>query len=661
MNSILKKITLLGILLWLLTSGAEAQNRRVIDSLMKRIPSAKDTSLAKLYNAIAWEYRWFDLDSSLKYGRLGYTVAVERRFKDGLAQNQNYMGVIYSNRGDYSRAMEFFFNALQYAEQPPRTAVEVGYALNNIGNVHKHQGALTQAIEYGIRALQEFEKLGDKRGIAYCCIRLGETYEQQRNYDKALEYCYRTLKLREELQDNDGIQSIKIRLGIIYSALGDYEKALSFHRSALDMLKASNSRWGTATSLNSIAQIYLKYGRLDTALATAETCFTVAREFNSKEKLMEASRTLGEIYAAKQDYVKAYAYSKLAESMKDSVINEQNLRAVANMQALHDVQRRQVQIEMLQKENEKEALIRNSLIGGVLLLVIVAALAVNSYRQKKRSEEQYKVQNEELIRLNELLNAERYKAEQQRTIAEEANAFKTELLGIAAHDLKNPLQSIMGFTALILEEVDRESSVAEKLKIILRASERTLKIIMDMLQTTALESRKIELKKQKTLVAELAQRVVEANSVQAELKSQKLELIITSPDAAADIDLGWMREAFENLVSNAIKYTPKGKNITVVVSETETMVRVEVKDEGQGLTDDDMKKLFGKFQKLSARPTGGETSTGLGLSIVKQLVDLHGGKVWAESDGKDKGSSFFIELPKAFIGAVPSRQLAAQS
>ncbi len=661
MNSIVKKITLFGILLWLLTSGAEAQNRRVIDSLMKRIPSAKDTTLAKLYNAMAWEYRWFDLDSSLKYGRLGYAVALERRFKDGLAQNQNYMGVIYSNRGDYSRAMEFFFNALQYAEQPPRNAVEVGYALNNIGNVHKHQGALAQAIEYGTRALQEFEKLGDKRGIAYCCIRLGETYEQQRNYEKALEYCYRTLKLREELQDNDGIQSIKIRLGIIYSALGDYEKALSFHRSVLDMLKASNSRWGTATSLNSIAQIYLKYGRLDTALVTAEACFKVARDFSSKEKLMEASRTLGEIYAAKQDYVRAYAYSKLAESMKDSVINEQNLRAVANMQALHDVQRRQVQIEMLQKENEKEALIRNSLIGGVLLLIIVAALAVNSYRQKKRSEEQYKVQNEELIRLNKLLNAERYKAEQQRALAEEANAFKTELLGIAAHDLKNPLQSIMGFTALILEEIDGESPVAEKLKIILRASERTLKIITDMLQTTALESRKIELKKQKTLIAELVQRVVEANSVQAELKSQKLELIITSPDAVADIDLGWMREAFENLVSNAIKYTPKGKHIRVTVSETETTVRTEVKDEGQGLTDDDMKKLFGKFQKLSARPTGGETSTGLGLSIVKQLVDLHGGKVWAESDGKDKGSTFIVELPKAFIGAAPSRQLAAQS
>ncbi|MDW8466611.1 MAG: sensor histidine kinase [Chloroherpetonaceae bacterium] len=133
-----------------------------------------------------------------------------------------------------------------------------------------------------------------------------------------------------------------------------------------------------------------------------------------------------------------------------------------------------------------------------------------------------------------------------------------------------------------------------------------------------------------------------------------------------------MREVFENLVSNAIKYSPEGKSIWVSVKcqslttlppavmqsfttytngvsdsapSQQSVILIAVKDEGQGLTEDDMRRVFGKFQRLSARPTGGESSTGLGLSIVKSLVELHGGKVWVESAGKDKGATFFVALP----------------
>ncbi|MDW8465755.1 MAG: sensor histidine kinase [Chloroherpetonaceae bacterium] len=113
---------------------------------------------------------------------------------------------------------------------------------------------------------------------------------------------------------------------------------------------------------------------------------------------------------------------------------------------------------------------------------------------------------------------------------------------------------------------------------------------------------------------------------------------------------------FDNLISNAIKYSPHGKHIWVSMEEhqdvatLQKVVRIAVKDEGQGLSEADMQKLFGKFQRLSAKPTGGESSTGLGLAIVKQIVELHGGKVWAESEGKDKGATFFVELPVSESG-----------
>jgi signal transduction histidine kinase len=115
----------------------------------------------------------------------------------------------------------------------------------------------------------------------------------------------------------------------------------------------------------------------------------------------------------------------------------------------------------------------------------------------------------------------------------------------------------------------------------------------------------------------------------------------------------------ENLISNAIKYSHEGSRIWIEVCKkdmpdtsssqsaerTGKWIRIAVKDEGQGLSEEDMKRLFGRFQRLSAVPTGGESSTGLGLYITRQIVKRHGGRIWAESEGKGKGAAFFIELP----------------
>jgi signal transduction histidine kinase len=139
---------------------------------------------------------------------------------------------------------------------------------------------------------------------------------------------------------------------------------------------------------------------------------------------------------------------------------------------------------------------------------------------------------------------------------------------------------------------------------------------------------------------------VDKNLLQAQHKQQILSFT-GQENAIAFVDPGLVREVFENLVSNAIKFSPKGSAIRVKVIQKEQVVQVQVEDQGEGLSKEDMKRMFGKFQRLSAQPTNGESSTGLGLAIVKKLVDLHQGKVWAESKGKGKGCSFFVEIPVA--------------
>ena len=106
-----------------------------------------------------------------------------------------------------------------------------------------------------------------------------------------------------------------------------------------------------------------------------------------------------------------------------------------------------------------------------------------------------------------------------------------------------------------------------------------------------------------------------------------------------------LSQVLDNLVSNAVKYSPPNKNIWVDIQETTENVRIAIRDEGPGLSDDDKSKLFGKFARLSAQPTGGEHSTGLGLSIVKKMIEAMNGKVWCESE-LGHGATFFVEISR---------------
>ena len=110
-------------------------------------------------------------------------------------------------------------------------------------------------------------------------------------------------------------------------------------------------------------------------------------------------------------------------------------------------------------------------------------------------------------------------------------------------------------------------------------------------------------------------------------------------------DADRIREAIDNLISNAIKYSPIGGAIDIIVTQEAGNIVVQVKDQGAGLSPEDISRLFGRFQRLSAKPTAGETSTGLGLSIVKRIVDLHGGRITVESAGHAKGATFNMQLP----------------
>ena len=244
------------------------------------------------------------------------------------------------------------------------------------------------------------------------------------------------------------------------------------------------------------------------------------------------------------------------------------------------------------------------------------------------------------------LQEEKERAEQAGREAAEANAFKSEMLGIAAHDLRNPLTVIMGSAELMGSDADASSRVGRGAHAIHRSAQRMLRLIDDLLSTAALEDGSLELRRKLVDMGSLAEAALEDLRPRAERKRQTLTLS-AEKDCLVDADEERLRQVMDNLVGNAIKYSPPAASVHVALRGVDGVVRFEVRDEGPGIAAGERPRLFARFQRLSARPTGGESSLGLGLSIVKRLVELHGGRVWAEDDRADAGSTFVVELPRA--------------
>jgi signal transduction histidine kinase len=228
-----------------------------------------------------------------------------------------------------------------------------------------------------------------------------------------------------------------------------------------------------------------------------------------------------------------------------------------------------------------------------------------------------------------------------------ANRFKSEILGTIAHDLKNPLGVIMGRSEMISDLLGVDPPAVEALRkqvAHVRDSAKRLTGMVDTLIHDAMnDALDIAVRQDPIDLMVLVNDVVEANRTLAERKEQ--ELTLHGPDAlivSGDPERLW--EAIDNLVSNAIKYSPILGRIRVIVTQGDSGGTIAVEDSGPGISPEDEARLFGRFQRLSAKPTGGESSTGLGLSIAKRIVELHKGTIAASNNQPGPGATFSISL-----------------
>lgn len=219
-----------------------------------------------------------------------------------------------------------------------------------------------------------------------------------------------------------------------------------------------------------------------------------------------------------------------------------------------------------------------------------------------------------------------------------------QILNTTAHDLKNPLSIMPLLADMIMHHKNDPKAIDDIANQIKDAGRRMAGVINEILENAREEAGRVNLRLQAVNLTSLVTGVVNSNAARAKNKEQQLNLSIEK-DCMVYADPRKLTEIVDNLINNAIKYSPLGTAIHVQVKVKEEFGVIEVRDEGPGLTRDDKKNLYRRFTSLSAQPTGGENSTGLGLSIVKNLVDAHRGFIHATSDGPGTGSTFTVELP----------------
>lgn len=538
------------------------------------------------------------------------------------------------------------------------------------------------AQDYGQRLLQCADQLSDDRLRSFAHRVLGSVQRQLGNRTKAREESQIAHDLAKGAQDeflriaalnnlgilafedndlttarriNEEVLAYREKKGDIWDLSGaitnladvseqekDFPAALALQERALALRRQVNHHRGQVRSLFQIAAILRQIGRTDEALADLEEALTRAQKIGGHELLADVYAELARAHEARKDFEPALKYQRLAarereiysgDRARNHVIElevryglarqRETIAKLAAERSLQTAELRAREAELARATTQRRVLIYGGIASALALTLIIVLLRSRLHTERR-------------------LLAETQAA---RELAEQADAIKTRFVGIASHDIRGPLTNILHLVTDL--QSDHPGSSDTRIDSIISEAQRVLSLVQDLLDTAALETGRLEINRQSINFADIARSALATQRWQAELKRQ--HLIYNEPPHGLSPYLGdpaRLAQVVSNLASNAIKFTPVGKPITVDLSLRGTMLVLAVRDEGPGLTPAQIAKLFQPFARLATQPTGNETSHGLGLSIVHEIVRLHGGTIRVES-APGRGSVFSVELPAA--------------
>lgn len=590
------------------------------------------------------------------------------------------------NNSSYLDAKEYFERALdifkknQYFEG-------IAMTLSGLAKVHSHWGEYDEALSQNQDALKFWDEIGNLEGIASLYSGIGQIYEDLEDYNQAMDYFSKSLSIYQGLNNTKEIVQLTLNIGNIYLKEEHFNKALEYYFKAQEIGKQLNNKKLKASTLSSIGEAYNMHGDYIKALKYQEESLILKEQIGDKKLLAISFAEMGLIYYNVEDYPKSLIFMQKAldlsteinfryqinkcylhlsniyektkkykmslDAYREFIDGKENMNSEERQQVIAELQTK-YQLERKEKENNSlrlsddlnTAQIRTQqlIIGFVLFILMgtfVLSLVFHSrYQQNRGLNIQLSLKNKEIEeqqRRVENLNAE----------LQEANSTKDKFFSIVAHDLKNPFNSLLVLSKLLLDDYETFSHDERKqfIQQITSSAENTYSLLQNLLSWASTQSGKTVIIKESIDIAKLSEEAIILLKPIAKNKKISIQSLIVN-DTLAFADKNMISTVLLNLVSNAVKFTPHKGTIQLKAYEKNNHLEVEISDTGIGISAENIQKLFKPDVKFHTVGTDKEKGTGLGLLLCKEFIDKNDGDIWVESE-EGKGSRFLFSLPRS--------------
>jgi signal transduction histidine kinase len=438
---------------------------------------------------------------------------------------------------------------------------------------------------------------------------------------------------------------VQTNLGEAALSMGLPDQSLEYQKQALAISRRRGNKAMMATIYTNLGKAYLKKRNFTEAYNAFQKSLDLSEEVNSLPDLRENYQYLAAYYETQKDYRNALHFFRLYASTKDSIISQEALIRIKEMESISQAGTLQQEIELLRKDNEISSLEANRLKNTIILLaafalmiILVFVIYYQKNRLKRETARLFEEKNKQLEKANlKLQHSEKH--------LKELNSTKDKFFSIIGHDLRNPLNALLGFSELISgnsrdytsEEIQRYS------KIINEAAKNIHLLIENLLEWSRSQSGNIDYNPETTDLMTMVLESVKVFEIHADKKGISLvSEIQEETNVYADRNL--LSAILRNLINNAVKFTPSGGQVRIYSQQKEREITISVEDNGIGMSEEQLDNLFRLENNVTMPGTSEEKGTGLGLILCKEFVDMHNGTIRATSQPK-VGTTFSFTLP----------------
>lgn len=613
---------------------------------------------ASLYIGQAYDFLASYREALSNYG-LALDHAEKTSNKPLQANILNSLGVTLANIGNYRDALEKYLAAAKISSELGASRYYAGI-LNNIGAVYQQLSQYRESDKYFDQFLEVARKLDDKYFITVGLINKGENYKLSKEYNRALGQFIEVIKILEKMGDNRGLSLSFTNLGDIYRYQGNFKQSEFAYNKSLTLAESIKNKDLMQKPLMGLVELEIMMGSFAEAEKNMNKANVLATATNSKQALTQIFLNRSKLDSARRDFKNAYLWHQSYTRLKDSLLNVQNTKQIIQMRELYESEKKDKEILRLNEARHLESVNRTheermfnmvSLFSGLIILILIFWLLVSSRYSKRLKKEKNRttLANHELERMVRTIEVQKNILAQKNESLQELHNEKDGLIGIVAHDLRSPLNRIQGLSMLLplCGNLNQEQTeLTAKIKTICDSGAALIQDILDINHFESSENLACT-------KFELNHFFSDSISNYNMLLQQKNLAIVFEQDTHKEIylntDQGFLSRIIDNLMTNAIKFSPKDRKIYIGLRNDfeANNVKIEISDEGPGFMADDLQHLFKKFKRLSAKPTNGEASTGLGLSIVKNLVERLKGEIAIENRA-GRGACFVITIPSVY-------------